>query len=38
LIHLTLGYSVVPESSIDLKDDDQLRLMAASVIAPMLGR
>jgi len=37
LIHLTLGYSVVPESSIDLNDDEQLRLMAASVIAPVLG-
>jgi AcrR family transcriptional regulator len=38
LIHLTLGYSVVPESSIDLKDDDKLRRLAASVITPVLGQ
>jgi AcrR family transcriptional regulator len=38
LIHLTLGYSVVPESSIDLKDDDELRQLAASVITPVLGQ
>lgn len=37
LIHLTLGYSVVPESSIDLKDDEMLRRVAASVITPVLG-
>jgi hypothetical protein len=38
LIHLTLGYSLVPESSIDLKDDEKLRRLAASVIAPVLGQ
>jgi AcrR family transcriptional regulator len=37
LIHLTLGYSMVPESSIDLKDDENLRRMAAWVITPILG-
>lgn len=37
LIHLTLGYSLVPESSIDLKDDEKLRRLAASVIVPILG-
>jgi AcrR family transcriptional regulator len=36
LIHLTLGYSVVPESSIDLNDDEKLRRVAAWVIAPIL--
>jgi AcrR family transcriptional regulator len=38
LIHLTLGYSLVPESSIDLKDDEALRRVAASVITPVLGQ
>ena len=38
LIHLTLGYSVVPESGIDLNDDEQLRQVAASVITPILGQ
>jgi AcrR family transcriptional regulator len=38
LIHLTLGYSVVPESSIDLNDDEKLRTVAASVITPILGQ
>src|SRR5262249_11662542 len=38
LIHLTLGYSVVPESSIDLKDDEKLRRMAAAVITLVLGQ
>jgi AcrR family transcriptional regulator len=38
LIHLTLGYSLVPESSIDLKDDEKLRRVAAAVVAPALGR
>jgi TetR/AcrR family transcriptional regulator, repressor for uid operon len=38
LIHLTLGYSVVPESSIDLKDDEKLRRVAASVITPVVGQ
>jgi AcrR family transcriptional regulator len=38
LIHLTLGYSVVPESSIDLNDDEKLRRVAASVITPILGQ
>lgn len=38
LIHLTLGYSLVPESSIDLKDDEKLRRVAASVIKPVLGQ
>jgi len=37
LIHLTLGYSVVPESSIDLKDEEELRQVAASVVIPVLG-
>lgn len=38
LIHLTLGYSLVPESSIDLKDDEKLRRVAASVIRPVLDQ
>jgi AcrR family transcriptional regulator len=38
LIHLTLGYSLVPESSIDLKDDEKLRRVAESVITPVLGQ
>ena len=38
LIHLTLGYSVVPESSIDLNDDEKVRRVAASVITPILGQ
>jgi AcrR family transcriptional regulator len=38
LIHLTLGYSVVPESSIDLKDDEKLRRVAAAVITLVLGQ
>jgi AcrR family transcriptional regulator len=38
LIHLTLGYSVVPESSIDLKDETTLRRVAAAVIIPVLGQ
>jgi AcrR family transcriptional regulator len=38
LIHLTLGYSVIPESSIDLEHDDNLRRVAASVILPVLGQ
>jgi AcrR family transcriptional regulator len=38
LIHLTLGYSVVPESNTDLKDDENLRQLAASVITLALGR
>jgi AcrR family transcriptional regulator len=38
LIHLTLGYSLVPESSIDLRDDEKLRRVAASVIMPVLGQ
>ncbi|WP_198167749.1 TetR/AcrR family transcriptional regulator [Mycobacterium shimoidei] len=38
LIHLTIGYSVVPESSIDLKNAEKLRRVAATVIAPILGQ
>jgi AcrR family transcriptional regulator len=38
LIHLTLGYSVVPESSIDFKDDEKLRRVAIAVINPVLGQ
>ncbi|MCK8646689.1 TetR/AcrR family transcriptional regulator [Mycobacterium colombiense] len=38
LIHLTLGYNLVPESSIDLKDDEKLRRLAASVVEPVLGQ
>jgi AcrR family transcriptional regulator len=38
LIHLTLGYSLVPESSIDLKDDEKLRRVATSVIKTVLGQ
>jgi hypothetical protein len=37
LIHLTLGYSVVPESGIDLKDHEKLRRVAAAVVTPVLG-
>lgn len=38
LIHLMIGYSVVPESSIDLKDEQKVRRLAASVITPALGQ
>jgi AcrR family transcriptional regulator len=38
LIHLTLGYSVIPESSIDLEQDENVRRVAALVITPVLGQ
>ncbi|ORA07956.1 TetR/AcrR family transcriptional regulator [Mycobacterium arosiense] len=37
LVHLTLGYSVVPESSIDLQNGEQLRTALALVVTPVLG-